>query len=450
MNVTRENVGDLELLIKIEVTESDYADKVSEKLKEYKRKAQVPGFRKGMAPMGLIQRMYRTAIVADEVQALMSDALFNYIDTEKLEIMASPLSNDEKTGTVDFENSKDFTFWFDAALSPKFELPWNKVDASLYQVKVTPKEIDKQVEEICQRYGKFETPETVGETDYVYGKAEELDAEGNVKEGGVSTFVSFALTTLKNQEEIVPLFVGKKAEETVVFNSSKAFSASDIEKHLKLDAAAAKKFKADLKFTLSGCSRITPHEVNEELFQQVFPSDDLKDVAAFRKRLSKDMEDSYNEQAQILYVNNVRQQMLDNIDITFPEAFLKRWFLRRGDNDITPEQIEADWNEKYIPAMKWELLEGKLEDIKKLEPSHDEIIAEIKDILRRNEPASEEDKEAAEDRLTQAANSIAQDRKNIQQIVDKLFSRNCFNLFNEQLKPAAEKITIKEFLDKLK
>lgn len=451
MNITRENLDDLNLLIKVEIGENDYAEKVSKQLKEYQKKATVPGFRKGMAPMGLIQRMYKSAIIADQVQELLGESLYKYLDDEKLDIIGSPLSNDEKTGKVDFEKAKDFIFYFDAALMPQVSLQWDKVDAKLYQIKVNPKDIDKQVEEIAQRYGKFETPETIGEKDYVYGKAEELDKDGNVKEGGVSTFTSFDLSSLKNQEEMLPLFVGKKAEDKIVFNAGKAFSAADIEKNFHLDAAAAKKFKSDMQITVSGCSRITPHEINDELFAKVFPDQEVKDLAAFRKLLGKELEKSYNEQADIFYVNEVRRQLIDNFDSPMPEAFLKRWIAGRGDKDVTPETVEAEWNDKYLPSLKWEMVDAALNKIKAIEPTQNEIVDYIKDILKKNDtPQEGEDAKAQEERLEQSARTIAKDRQNVQQIVDRLYAQNSCALFKEQLKPEAEKVTIKDFAEKVK
>ena len=451
MNISRENSGELDLLIKIEIVENDYAEQVKKQLKDYQKKATVPGFRKGMAPMGLIQRIYKSSIVADQVQNLLGESLYKYLEDEKLDIIGSPLSNDEKTGTPDFEKGTDFTFYFDAALMPQVELAWDKINATLYQIKVNPKDVDHQIDEITKRFGNFETPETVGEKDFVYGKVEELDKQGNVKEGGLSTFTSFDLSTLKNAEEMLPLFVGKKVEDKVVFNAAKAFSAADIEKNFRLDAAAAKKFKADVRLTISGCSRITPHEVNDELFAKVFPGETVKDLAAFRKLLSKDIEKSYNEQAEILYVNEVRKQLLDNFTATLPEAFLKRWILSRGEKDLTAETLDAEWNEKYVPSLKWEILDAALNKISPIEPSQNEIVDYIKDILRQNDSQKDgETKEAFEERLEQAARSIAKDRQNVQQIVDRVSVRKTGALFKEQLKPEAEKITIKEFAEKAK
>ncbi len=451
MNITRENLDDLNLLLKVEIAENDYAERVTKQLKNYQKKATVPGFRKGMAPMGLIQRMYKSAVVADEVQAMLGESLYKYLDDEKLDILGSPLSNEEKTGKVDFDNAKDFTFYFDAALAPKVDIAWDKIDSKLYQVKVNPKDIDKQIDEITRRYGKFETPETIGENDFVYGKVEELDKAGNVKEGGVSTFTSFDLGAVKNAEEIAALFVGKKVEEQVVFNAAKAFTAADIEKNLHLDTAAAKKFKADLRMTISGCSRITPHEVNEELFAKMFPNEKVKDVAAFRKRVSKEMEASYNEQAEIFFVNETHKQLIDNFDAAMPEAFLKRWIASRGEKDITLESVEADWESKYLPSLKWEMIDGALNKIKTLEPTQNDIVDYVKDILGKNDPKKDdEDDKARDERLEQSARTIAKDRQNVQQIIDRLYSKNSFELFKEQLKPEPEKITIKEFSEKVK
>ncbi|MCR4828436.1 MAG: hypothetical protein K5864_03135 [Bacteroidales bacterium] len=444
-------MDDLNLLIKIEITENDFAERVSKQLKDYQKRAAIPGFRKGMAPMGMIQRMFRAEVVANEVQSLLGESLYNYIDNEKLDIVGAPLSNDEKTGTVDFAKGTDFTFYFDAALAPKVELAWDKVDTTLYQVKVNPKDIDKQVEEVTMRYGKFETPETIGEGDYVYGKAVELGKDGQPKEGGVDTFVSFSLSTLKNVDDIQPLFVGKKADEKVVFNAGKAFSAADIEKHFHLETAAAKKFKSDIEMTISGCSHITPHELNDELFAKVFPGEKVKDVAAFRKLLSKEMEKSNNEQAQIVYVSGVRQSLIDNFNSPMPEAFLKRWILSRGEKDITAESLDAEWEEKYVPSLKWEFVDGELNRMKKLEPSKDEVIAYVKDILSRNDqPVEGETAEEKEARLDRSARGIADDEQSVRQIVDKLYVQNTFALFKEQLKPEPEKVTMKEFMEKMK
>lgn len=450
MNITREKLSDLELCVKVDIEEKDYIESVKKQLKEYQHKATVPGFRKGMAPMGLIERMYKGAVVGDAVQNELNSNLFKYIDDEKLHILGMPMSNDEKTGEIDFAKGKDFTFYFDLAVAPEFNVEWDKVSVVYNQIKTTPKELDAEISNISNRYGKFETPETVGKGDIMYGKVVELDKKGAIKEGGVDTFVSLNLINIKD-EELLSLFEGKKAEDKIVFNMAKTFPVADIERALHMDNATAKKFKSDVELTLSGISRIIPHEIDDELFKLVFPDKKIKDADAFRKALRAEIDKANEEQSDYLYVNQVRQALVDGFSAQLPEAFLKRWFASRGDNDITPETIEADWAEKYVPALKWELIESKLEEISPVEPTSNQIVDYIKDILRRGDkPAEGETKEKIEERLEQQARSIAADRKNIQQVIDRLYAANLAKIFKEQLKPTVEKVSGKEFAERAK
>ena len=450
MNITREKLSDLELCIKVDIEENDYIENVNKQLKEYQHKATIPGFRKGMAPKGLIERMYKPAIVGDAVQNTLNTSLFKYIDDEKLHILGMPMSNDEKTGEVDFAKGTSFSFYFDVAIAPEFTIEWDKVAVKYNQIKVTAKDVDTELNNVVNRYGKFETPEAVAAGDIMYGKLVELDKAGAHKEGGIETFVSLNLLNLKDAE-LMPLFEGKKAEDKIVFNLAKAFPTADIERALHIDTAAAKKFKADVELTLSGISRIIPHEINDELFQMVFPGQTVKDEAAFRKLLQKEIEKANNEQSDYLFVNQVRKALLDQFSAPLPENFLKRWFASRGDKDMTPEKIEADWNDKYVPSLKWELIESKLEEISPVEPTNNQIVDYIKDILRRNDrPVEGETKEQAEDRLEKAARSIAADRQNLGQVIDRLYADNLSKLFKDQVKPEVEKVSAKDFAERAK
>lgn len=450
MNITREKLSDLELCIKVDIEENDYIENVNKQLKEYQHKATIPGFRKGMAPKGLIERMYKPAIVGDAVQNTLNTSLFKYIDDEKLHILGMPMSNDEKTGEVDFAKGTSFSFYFDVAIAPEFTIEWDKVAVKYNQIKVTAKDVDTELNNVVNRYGKFETPEAVAAGDIMYGKLVELDKVGARKEGGIETFVSLNLLNLKDAE-LMPLFEGKKAEDKIVFNLAKAFPTADIERALHIDTAAAKKFKADVELTLSGISRIIPHEINDELFQMVFPGQTVKDEAAFRKLLQKEIEKANNEQSDYLFVNQVRKALLDQFSAPLPENFLKRWFASRGDKDMTPEKIEADWNDKYVPSLKWELIESKLEEISPVEPTNNQIVDYIKDILRRNDrPVEGETKEQTEDRLEKAARSIAADRQNLGQVIDRIYADNLSKLFKEQVKPEVEKVSAKDFAERAK
>ena len=349
-------------------------------------------------------------------------------------------------GTPDFSKDGNFTFWFDAALMPDVKIEWEKIDAKLCSIKTTAKDIDTQISDIAERYGKFESPETVVEGSHVYGKAIELTKEGTDKEGGVSAYCSFKLSDMKDPE-IAALFVGKKAQESIVFNPAKAFTPTQIEKIFHIENAEAKKFKSDVRFELSGCSQITPAELNAELFEKVFPGQGITELDKFRKAISAQIDKANDEQCQILFVNQVRKQLLDNFSATMPEAFLKRWILsRNNDNNVTAESIEKDWADTYVPSLKWEFIDNAINKIQSIEPTQNEIVDAIKDILRRSGSKPEgEDDAKYEEGLEQSARTIAQDRNNVRQIVDKLTVDKTIALFKEKINPEVEKVTAKEF-----
>lgn len=450
MNITRENLSDLDLCIRIDIEESDYAEKVTKQLKNYKNKASVPGFRKGMAPMGMIQRMYKGAIMADEVQNLLNESLFNYIDSEKLDIVGSPLANEEKTGKPDFEKDKNFTFYFDVAVMPEVKIDWSKVNVKMNEVKVDKKEIDTQIDNITRQHGKFETPETIGENDFIYGKAIELDKDGKEKEGGMNVFCSFDVSTIKD-DEIRQKFIGMKKDDKVTFAANKAFKTEDLERNFRLDADVAKKFKSEVEMTISGCSHVTPHELDEELFKTVYPTKDIKDADAFRKAVAADIEESYKEQTDILFANQVRRTLIENFDTPMPEAFLKRWILSRNEKEMTAEQLDADWEKSYLPSMKWEFIDHALNKIQPINPSHVEIVEEFKTLIRNNGGVpAEGDAKEQEDSLNRVAESLASDKQNAPQVADRLYHRKLVQLFRDQVKPEVEKITVKEFVNRAK
>ena len=451
MNITRENLGELEFQLKVEVAASDYQENMQKQLKAYRQKATLPGFRKGTAPMGLITKMYGSAVKADEVQNVAAEAVFNYIKSENLNTVGNPMSNVEKTGEVDFEKNNDFTFYFDCALMPQMNPKWEAVKEPLYQTKVSPKEAEKQIEQLCERYGKFETPEVVGEGNILYGKAVELDKNGEVKEGGKTVYMNFNINQLKDDAEVRALFFGKKVTENVRFAANKAFTPSELQQVMHLEEAEAKKFKSEMEFTLTGISNIVPHEQNEEFYNMVLPGEDIKDAAAFKKAIIKETEKANNEQCKLFYINQVRKALVEASDDVIPEAYLKRMILaNKGEEPLTAEELDEQWAENYLPSIKWEFLTLAFEKIKPLRPTHNDMVEHIKGILSAMPMGEDVDAAEREKAIQEQAETIAKDSNTTSQIEDKLYSDNLFNFFNEQLKPETEKLTIKELAEKLK
>ena len=448
MNITRENTGELELLIKVEISESDYQENVEKQLKEYQKKAVVAGFRRGNAPMGLIKKMYQKAIVADEVQSVIGQSLYKYIEDENLKIVGSPLSNDEKTGEIDFDK-KDFVFYFDAALMPKANIQWKNIDVKRTQIKVSSKEIDEQLDDAARRFGKFETPETVEQTDFVYGKVVEME-NGNVKESGLNTFMSLEMKKLK-ATNFKKLFAEKKVEDKVVFNPSKVLDAETIAASFRMKEEEAQNFVSDVELSISGISRITPHEINEELFAKMFPNEDIKNVDDVKKKMKAETEKVYEEQCKMLFNAEVRKALIDQFTEYIPTEFIQKWLASRGEKDMTLENIVAEWDGKYLPSIKWEFIESSLREMKDIDPTQNEVVDYIKGVMTSYDLRKEdEDEKAYDERIEKAARTIAQDKNNVGQVYEKIYSEKLFALLEENIKPEVEKMTIKEFSERNK
>jgi trigger factor len=233
MKVSQENIGDLTAVIKIEVEENDYKEKVEKQLRDYRKKANMPGFRVGQVPLSVVKKMYERPVRGEEIEKIMSDSLYKYIEDNKIKVLASPLADNERTKQVDWDNEKEFTFYFDIAIQPEINVDLEKEKPVLYDINPTEEMLNKFIDDIRYRYGKVESPETVGESDMVYGHLEELNEQGEKKEGGVDTnttiFVDkIALETIKKK------FIGKKKDDKIVFKINKAIKdASQLASMLK-------------------------------------------------------------------------------------------------------------------------------------------------------------------------------------------------------------------------
>lgn len=439
MTITKENLGELDLCIKVEIEENDYAEQAAKELKDYQRKAVVPGFRPGKAPMALIQRKYYSVIVGSVVEDMLSKSLFDYIDNEKLDIIGSPLSNTEKTGTIDFENEKAFTFYFDAALFPTVNIEWEKVDVKHYGVEVTDERIDERIKSLCEAYGKFEESEEVMEGDTLYGSVAELDDEGNKKEDGLHTYCAIRPMDYLSAEAAA-LFMGKKKNETIEFVPAQTFTKEAIERIFREETPAP---QMRMQMELSGMSHTILAEVNAELFEKAYPGRGIQDVEGFRQAVAEEMKRSDTEGCQDLFVRDVTRYLTEHYITTIPEAFLKRLILSRSeDKDLTAEKLDEQWETTYLPSLKQEVLDKVLNDIQSIEPTQNEMVDHVKGILSANEQSR--GREIVEDVLEQTARRIVEEGRSTSSIAARIRADKEYALFKEKINPSIEIVSLEE------
>ncbi|MBC8320700.1 MAG: hypothetical protein H8E34_08255 [Bacteroidetes bacterium] len=360
MNISQESTGELTAIIHINLRESDYIDAVNKQLADYRKKANIPGFRPGMVPIGMIKKMYGNSAMIDEVNKSLSEALNNYIIENKINVIGNPLPNTEKSTNIDFKNSKDFDFYFDIGLRPEIEIKLSKdITVPNYSINIIDSEIDKAIEDVKIRFGEDENPETAEEGDAFQGKFVEVDHEGNIIDGGVENvgflkYDDIKLNTIQKQ------FIGAKAGDSVIFNPLNATKdESKVASLLNRHDEGDQKLKSDYKFEIAKIVRTHIAELGEDLYKKVFPSQEIFSVKEFREALSNDLVKHYQRDTDRQFLADTVKELIKIANINLPDEFLKRWLIESNDGKITQEQIDTQYN-SYARTFKWQLLENEL------------------------------------------------------------------------------------------
>lgn len=454
MKVSKEMTGDLTAVIKIEVEENDYKERVEKELRDYRKKANIPGFRPGQVPLGMVKKMYERPVRAEEIQKLMSDNLYKYIEDNQLRVLGSPLADNERTKQVDWDNEKEFAFYFDIALQPEFTVDLTKEKLTLYDVEPTEEMLDKFIEDVRYRFGKIETPETIGESDMLYGHLEELDEQGNKKEGGVDTnttiFVDkIALETIKKK------FIGKKKDDVITFKIGKAIKdASQLASIIKLPIDKVKEFTADTKFTVLSIQRMNKSEMNEDFFNKAYKDKGIKTEEEFRKNAKEDLSKTYAREADSYFLHKAMESITKNTKFDIPVEFLKRWLVETSEDKLDAKSVEENFS-KYENGIRWQLIEGELSKTYKLDVTNDEIKNYYKTELFPSyfpvpEKETKQEKDEREKRLEDLATNMLQNRDQSKQVFDYLFEGKLIKCLKENIKFDTKKINIDEFTKEIK
>lgn len=448
MKVTRENTGDLTAILEINISEEDYSPQLNEQLKSYRRKANVPGFRNGQVPMGMIKKMYEGSLRAEIIEKSMSEAMYEFIEKEKIDIMGYPLANDEKT-KIDWETQKDYTFFFDIAIQPEFELDLDKIEETYYNIEPTEEMLDKFVIDLQRRFGQFSSPEKVELEDLVYGELLELDNEGNPKQEGLVTSTSLAINMIQDKD-IQNEFLGKEKDSEIVFNLAKAFpNETDRAAMLRLDKELVKDFDSNVKFSISSINRVALHELNEELFEKAYKGEDIKTEEEFRKRATKDLSQTYIRESDRYFTNEVTQKLVKTSDFQLPDEFMKRWLVTNSQGKLNKEQVELEY-EMYRDSLKWQLIETKISDKYSLEINKDEVKTYFKEALLGNYfPVGEDETEEQEKERLEAMENVAENMMKNQdqtkQVYDYLYDQKLTKTLRDNIKAEEKTLTVDEF-----
>ena len=363
MNISFENPDKVSGVLTLTIEKEDYQGDVEKTLKDYRKKANIPGFRVGQAPMGLIKRQFGASVKADTINKIISEKLNGYITDNKLNMLGEPMAN-EKQVPQDLETDGPFTFIFDIAVAPEFNIELNGDDTiDYYDIDVDDKLVSQQVEMFQSRAGHYDKVEEydAAQNDMLKGDLRELDADGNAKEDGIVVEAAVLMPEYIKVDDQRKLFDGAKLGSVITFNPKKAYpeNNAEIKSLLKIDDAKAEELTSDFTFLVTEISRYIKAEVNQELFDQIYGKDTVKDEADFRQKIQDGIKAQLVNDTDYKFLLDVRAYAENKVgELTFPDALLKRIML--NNNKDKGEEFVNEHYDASVKELKWNLIKNQL------------------------------------------------------------------------------------------
>ena len=424
---------------------ADYQEQVEKTLKNYRKKAQVPGFRPGMVPMGMIKKQYGTAVKVEEINKLMGEKLYGYIQENKIEMLGEPLPS-EKQVPQDFEKEGDLTFVFDIAVAPEFKVELtNKDKIDYYQIKVEDKLIDDQVQMYASQAGEFVKAETFSGNDTITGDMRELDADGNTKEGGIAAEGAMVMPAYIKDEDQKKLFDGCKAGDIITFNPKKAYPDNDAEVAalLKVQKDDVKDLTADFSYQITEIRHFQPADVDQKLFDRVFGEGTVTDEKAFREKIAETIAPQLQQNSDYKFMLDLRQYAENKVgELTFPEALLKR-VMMQNNKDKGADFVEKNF-EGSIKELKWHLIKQQLVAANNIKVEEADLKAVAKEAIRA-QFAQYGMSNVPDDVLENYASEQLKKRENIDNFVDRAVETKLTEALKNVVKLNQKEVTLEDF-----
>ena len=375
MDISLDKKGATEASIKITLNEADYQPKVEEKIKEYRRKANIKGFRPGKVPEGMIRKMYGKSVLVDEINKLLSQTVSDYIKENEIKVLGDPLPNTEEGEGIDWDNQKEFSFTYDIGMPGDFSFELSdKIKVDTYQVEVDDEVLQETLDNLKRQFGEVSNPEVTEAGDMIY--AEVKSEDGTVEHTGL-----VAIDDIAEKEQ--KKFIGLKKEDTVSFDLQKTFKdEAAIAQVTGKTAEEAKELGGTYTITVKNINRRKPAELNQELFDKIFGKDAVKSEEEFLEKVKETIAENYNREAEQYTNQKIKEQLLDSTPIELPDEFLKRWLLVANQGKVTAADIEKEY-ELYTKDLRWNLILGRVSEKHEVKVEHEEVMDTVKGMIRQ-------------------------------------------------------------------
>jgi len=436
MNITKENLDALNAVIKVEFVEADYKEKVDKLLLDYRKKANIPGFRKGQVPMGMIKKQYGKSVLIDEVNKMLQSALGKYIVDEKLDILGNPLPRIKEDFNWD---APSFSFEFELGLAPQFDIDLStKNSVQLYKISATESLIDEEVQNIQARYGKMSSIDEVTEQANVTVTFVNEEMEINKKS-------TFRINELKNNKNVL---MGAKVGDVVALETKGMFEDDHRLQHLlgvSHDIVHGLDITVDA--TIEDITKTELADLDQDLFDKLFPDNSVTTATELREKIKEDAEKQFEQQADQQFLNDVIEYLINHTQFDLPATFLQKWLQTAGEKPLTQEEAIAEYN-KSEKGLRYQLMEGKIQRDHNITIDYKELVDYAKGFIR-SQMAQFGNLHPEEKELEDIAGRILQNQEEAQKLQSQLLSQKILKFYKETVNFETKEITYEEFIEKM-
>lgn len=446
MNISFENVDKVSALLTLKLEKADYEEKVEKALKDFRKKANMPGFRPGQVPMGLLKKRFGTEILAEEINKILGHELYKYIREQKINILGEPMANEEKTPAIDFATQEEFTFAFDIALAPEFDAKLTAKDKlNYYTINVDDAMVDQQIQAYCQRGGQYQKVDSYQSNDMVKGLLAQLDKKGNTLEGGIQVENAVMLPNYMKNDDEKAKFDGAKVNDVIVLNPYKAYNGSDVElaSLLKISKEEAANMKDDFSFQVTEITRFEAAAVDQALFDQILGEGVVKNEKDFRERIAEDMKKSFVADSDFKFLQDLRAYLVKRIgELEYPEAMLKR-IMKQNNSDKDDAFIEENFKPS-LDELTWHLIKEQLSDQFEVKVEQADVLETAK-AATRMQFAQYGMTNLPDDVLTNYANEMLKNQKQAEGLVARTVENKIVAKAKETVKLTEKTVSLEEF-----
>ena len=437
MDITLDRQKSNEALIKIKLKEGDYQPQVSQKIKDYSKKAQIKGFRPGKVPFGLIKKMYGKSIMVEEINRMLSSSLTEYIKEQDLKILGDPLPNLEKSKTIDWDHQKDFEFEYNVGLVDDFSYDLSKRKVTEFSIKVDDTMVAEELENIRKSYGDRVTVDLSEDGDIIKGKLTAGD--------DIENEISIPVEQVEKKEQ--KKFIGKKSGDTIKFDISKAIKEPAYRSRLlgKSEEELEGVKVSEVTFEVEEVNRLEPAVLNQEFYDKLFGEGNVKDQKELEEKIKEYLSSSFNRETENFLTHTIRKELLKSTKMDLPDEFLKRWLLVSNEGKVKEEDINNDY-QGYADEMKWNLILNRVSDDHQVQVENDEVVAKAKELIVAQLAQSGLGDQMADQLDAFADNYLkGNEGQNYLQVFNQVRNEKILDLIREKIKITKKEVSLEQF-----